>query len=50
MRTSWRKCCANGTLRDYVTYDGVGHMLSIEAEDDFNILLDKVLAEISPIS
>ncbi len=40
----------NGTLRDYVTYDGVGHMLSIEAEDDFNILLDKVLAEISPIS
>jgi pimeloyl-ACP methyl ester carboxylesterase len=37
----------NGSLRDLVVYDGVGHMSSIEAAERFNELLDQVVAESS---
>ena len=36
----------NGSLRDLVIYEGVGHMSSIEAGAEFNELLDKVLTEV----
>ena len=34
----------NGSLRDLVIYDGVGHMSSIEAAERFNALLSEILA------
>ncbi|WP_439030290.1 alpha/beta fold hydrolase [Gordonia terrae] len=37
----------NGSLRDFVVYEGVGHMSSIEAAERFNELLDQVVAESS---
>ncbi|MBR7192392.1 MULTISPECIES: alpha/beta fold hydrolase [unclassified Gordonia (in: high G+C Gram-positive bacteria)] len=37
----------NGSLREMVVYDGVGHMSSIEAAERFNALLDDVVAESS---
>ncbi|MDL9936916.1 alpha/beta hydrolase [Gordonia sp. ABSL1-1] len=35
----------NGSLREFVIYDGVGHMSSIEADERFNDLLDAILDE-----
>ncbi|MFE0751145.1 alpha/beta fold hydrolase [Gordonia sp. NPDC058843] len=37
----------NGSLRELVVYEGVGHMSSIEAAERFNDLLDDVVAESS---
>lgn len=35
----------NGSLRDLVVYDGVGHMSTVEAAVEYDKLLDDVLAE-----
>ena len=37
----------NGSLRDLVVYQGVGHMASIEAAERFNEMLDDLVAEVS---
>ncbi len=34
----------NGFLHDYLVWEGVGHMSSIEASEEFNQLLDDILA------
>ena len=37
----------NGSLRDEVIFDGVGHMSTIEAAQRVNELLDDVVDEVS---
>ncbi|ATD72845.1 MULTISPECIES: alpha/beta fold hydrolase [Gordonia] len=37
----------NGSLRELVVYEGVGHMSSIEAAERFNEMLDELVTEVS---
>lgn len=37
----------NGSLRDLVVYEGVGHMSSIEAAERFNEMLDELVEQVS---
>ncbi|MEO9326612.1 alpha/beta hydrolase [Gordonia sp. B21] len=37
----------NGSLRDLVVYEGVGHMSSIEAAESFDEMLEDLVAEVS---
>ncbi|QMU22454.1 alpha/beta fold hydrolase [Gordonia rubripertincta] len=37
----------NGSLRDLIVYEGVGHMSSIEAAERFNEMLDEMVADVS---
>lgn len=39
----------NGSLRDLVVWEGVGHMSSIEAAERFNEVLDELVAEVSRV-